>query len=118
MMLGLNIDPWMCAHVRCLPASHGELIFLEFACMVLFAIVAVVMTVVSHFAFARAFSILYICRSGIGNGATFPVSVLLALYPFSENVHGLFSNEQVLVALMIGSATVAALQLYALLKGP
>src|ERR1700744_2832403 len=99
-MLGYDIDPWMCHNLRCIPATHGELMFLEFACMLLFAAIAGILTLLSTVVFSLAFSILYICRSGIGSGATFPLSVLFVLYPVSQNVRNLFSYEQMLIALM------------------
>jgi hypothetical protein len=112
-----NIDPWLCQNLICPPSTHGQLIVLELICMVMFGLIALVMAAV-HAAFSRAFALLYVCRSGIGNGAAFPLSILFIFYPVSENVRGLVTLEQAFIALMIGSAAVAVMQLYALLKGP
>jgi hypothetical protein len=112
-----TFDLWMCKHLQCFPSTHGQLLYVGGTCVMLFAFIA----------WLRARSsaksdpivvLMYILRSGFAGGATFCLSVLLALYPFSGNVRELFSYEILDVALVLGGTSVAALQIYALLWPP
>src|SRR5271169_659158 len=112
-----TVDLWMCQHLQCLPSTHGQLLYVSSACVMLFAFVA------SLRARSSAKSnpivvLMYIIRSGVAGGAAFCFSVLLALYPFSRNVRELFSYEILDIAMVLGGTSVALMQVYALLWPP
>jgi len=99
-----------------LPRSVDEVYLIELASMLAFGLFAVAFAAARTRAKGR-FEIYYVLTS-IGRGAAFPPSVLLTLYPVSEQVRGLFGVEALKLVLMVGGAYSAALSLYATLKGP
>jgi hypothetical protein len=130
----LDWDAWFC-HLVCLPGTHGELLAWELVFMAIFGAIATLlawlhlfMTRLARWAARGAtgtrsrpgsgiFAVLYVCFS-IGNGGVFVLTMLFVFYPVSAHVRGLLSFHEIVAASVVGSATIAVLQLNALLRGP
>lgn len=85
--------------------------------MAIFGAIAIVLAMI-HLIMSKVLAMLYVCRSGIGNGAAFAQTVLLVFYPVSAHVRDVLSVNQVAISLSAGAATIAFLQVVALLRGP
>jgi hypothetical protein len=70
-----------------------------------------------HFVMTRSFAVLYVCLS-IGSEGVFVLTMLFVFYPVSAHVRGLLSFDEIVAASVVGSATIAVLQVSALLRGP
>ena len=111
----LDWDVFFC-HLVCLPGTDGEAVAWEFVFMGIFGAIAILLALF-HFVMTRIFAVLYVCLS-IGNGGVFVLTMLFVFYPVSAHVRGLLSFDDIVAASVVGSATIAVLQLNALLRGP
>jgi hypothetical protein len=114
-MMPLSIDPWICEHLRCLPATRGELLTLEICCIWVFVYAAVVSSL-ALIDSSPALGLIRILYRGLGSGGLFSLSILLLLYPISPNVRGLFNLDQMGVVFGLGAVAMAAMQLCALMR--